>query len=213
MKLTNYFITLILLLFSIHNTLNAQEKKIVQVTGVVISAKDNATSIPYASVGIKNKNDGDIANYDGVYSVVCYTGDTLIYSSIGFKDKVFVVPFVQDYYYKKIIYLENDVTQLPEIVVKPYPTPEEFPYAFVNEKIPDDMLEIARKNLEQAYLREIESSVRTDAYGSAAAAFRADSYKSYFRNQSMPQNIFNPFAWAQFIKALKRGDFKNKKKK
>ncbi|RYY10091.1 MAG: carboxypeptidase-like regulatory domain-containing protein, partial [Chitinophagaceae bacterium] len=26
-----------------------------------------------------------------------------------------------------------------------------------------------------------------------------------------PQNIFNPFAWNEFIKAWKRGDFKNKK--
>jgi hypothetical protein len=209
------FLRFLIFYFIIVNCSNnsfAQNKKVIQVTGVVMSLKDNKTSIPFASVYVKNRNDGDIANYDGVYSVVCYSGDTLLYSSIGFKDKIFVVPTVEDYYLKKIIYLENDITQLPEVIVKPYPTPEEFPYAFINEKIPDDMLEIARKNLEQAYLREIESSVRTDAYGSAAAAFRADSYKSYFRNQSMPQNIFNPFAWAQFFKALKRGDFKKKKK-
>lgn len=211
MRFLHFVILYFVVLINNNNTL-AQNKKVIQVTGVVMSLKDNKTSIPFASVYVKNRNDGDIANYDGVYSVVCYSGDTLLYSSIGFKDKIFVVPTVDDYYFKKIIYLENDITQLPEVIVKPYPTPEEFPYAFINEKIPDDMLEIARKNLEQAYLREIESSVRTDAYGSAAAAFRADSYKSYFRNQSMPQNIFNPFAWAQFFKALKRGDFKKKKK-
>ena len=27
-----------------------------------------------------------------------------------------------------------------------------------------------------------------------------------------PQNIFNPFAWAEFIKAWKRGDFKSNQK-
>jgi hypothetical protein len=32
-----------------------------------------------------------------------------------------------------------------------------------------------------------------------------------YSGQYKPQNIFNPIAWAQFVKAWKRGDFKKKK--
>ena len=34
--------------------------------------------------------------------------------------------------------------------------------------------------------------------------------KYYSAGQLPPQNIFNPMAWAEFIKAWKRGDFKKK---
>jgi len=33
---------------------------------------------------------------------------------------------------------------------------------------------------------------------------------SYFTAEEVPQNIFNPIAWAEFIEAWKRGDFKRK---
>jgi hypothetical protein len=37
--------------------------------------------------------------------------------------------------------------------------------------------------------------------------------KLYYFGQQQPFNIFNPFAWAQFIKAWQEGRFKNKKYK
>ena len=37
--------------------------------------------------------------------------------------------------------------------------------------------------------------------------------RAYYAGQYPPMQIFNPFAWIQFFKALKRGDFKSKKKK
>jgi len=32
----------------------------------------------------------------------------------------------------------------------------------------------------------------------------------YYRGQAQPIPLFNPFAWAEFVKAWKRGDFKRK---
>ena len=34
--------------------------------------------------------------------------------------------------------------------------------------------------------------------------------KQYYSGQIPPMNIFNPFAWNEFIKCWKRGDFKKK---
>ena len=34
--------------------------------------------------------------------------------------------------------------------------------------------------------------------------------RAVYQGQTPPQNIFNPAAWAEFIQAWTRGDFKNK---
>jgi len=34
--------------------------------------------------------------------------------------------------------------------------------------------------------------------------------KLYYKGQTMPNNLLNPIAWAKFIQAWKRGDFKKK---
>jgi hypothetical protein len=39
--------------------------------------------------------------------------------------------------------------------------------------------------------------------------FKQNQRKYYSAGQLPPQNIFNPLAWAEFIKSWKRGDFKN----
>jgi hypothetical protein len=39
---------------------------------------------------------------------------------------------------------------------------------------------------------------------------RATAQKYTYQGQVPPQNIFNPMAWAEFIQAWKRGDFKKK---
>ncbi len=40
---------------------------------------------------------------------------------------------------------------------------------------------------------------------------RQEAAEFYYDGQIPPMNIFNPFAWAQFIKAWKNGDFKKDK--
>ncbi|MBM3440398.1 MAG: carboxypeptidase-like regulatory domain-containing protein, partial [Bacteroidetes bacterium] len=39
---------------------------------------------------------------------------------------------------------------------------------------------------------------------------RQNSQRYYYQGQLAPQNILNPTAWAEFIQAWKRGDFKKK---
>ncbi len=203
-------ICFIFLFASAINAVFCQSKKVIQVSGIVYSAKDNHTSVPFATIAIKNRNEGALASFEGVYTIVCYEGDTLVCSSVSFKNQIFVVPPVEGDRLQKMFHLKPHVELLPEVVIRPYPTPDEFPYTFVNKEIPDDMLEVARKNLEQAHMRELAERVKPDGRGSASYAFREVGYRSYYRGQVPPMNIFNPFAWAQFFKAWKRGDFKRK---
>jgi hypothetical protein len=54
------------------------------------------------------------------------------------------------------------------------------------------------------------SSLPSDGREASNQYMRQRSNKLYYSGQVAPMNIFNPFAWSEFIKAWKRGDFKKK---
>ena len=54
-------------------------------------------------------------------------------------------------------------------------------------------------------------SLPADGKEAVNYALRQTANKATYAGQIPPMNILNPFAWQQFIKAWKRGDFKKKK--
>jgi len=80
----------------------------------------------------------------------------------------------------------------------------------VNTKVPDDDISIARKNNDAATRRALVANMPVDGREASNRYFKQVANKAYYTGQTPPQNIFNPFAWAEFIKAWKRGDFKKK---
>jgi len=58
--------------------------------------------------------------------------------------------------------------------------------------------------------RILMQTVPADGAGATAMQFRNIANRATYAGQMPPQNIFNPAAWAEFIKAWKRGDFKRK---
>jgi hypothetical protein len=104
----------------------------------------------------------------------------------------------------------EDTVYLPATIIKPRPTPDQFARDFVNTKIPDDDIEIARKNTDYAKRRVLMKTTPADGGEATSMQFRSLANKAYYYGQSPPINLFNPAAWADFIQAWKRGDFKNK---
>ena len=51
--------------------------------------------------------------------------------------------------------------------------------------------------------------MRANAGEAASTYLRQQATRYYYQGQAPPQNLFNPAAWAEFIQAWKRGDFKN----
>ena len=74
----------------------------------------------------------------------------------------------------------------------------------------DDDIEVARKNTDAAKRRVLMKSVPGDGSEATQIQFRNLANKASYAGQTPPMNIFNPAAWAEFIQAWKRGDFKNK---
>jgi hypothetical protein len=183
---------------------------VVQLYGVVMTA-DSLTGIPAVSVVVKGQNRGTFTNDQGIFSIVVLKGDIVEFSSIGYKPKLVEIPRNQEGNQLSIIQLMiTDTVYLPATIIHPRPTREQFERDFVSTKIPADALEIARKNNDEATRRILARTLPRDGGEASNYALSQGAKKYYYAGQSPPIGLLNPLAWADFIKAWKRGDFKNK---
>lgn len=183
---------------------------VVQLYGVVMTA-DSLQALPSVSVMVKGQNRGTITNSQGVFSIVVIKGDNIEFSSVGFKPKLVTVPKdIAGNQYSVLQLMVTDTVFLAATIIKSRPTREQFERDFLNTKVPDDNLEIARQNNDENKRRILMASLPRDGKEAASNYLTKQSAKYYYAGQAPPQNIFNPFAWADFIKSWKRGDFKNK---
>ncbi|AEW00820.1 hypothetical protein Niako_4562 [Niastella koreensis GR20-10] len=182
---------------------------VVQLYGVVMTA-DSLRAIPSVTVMIKGQNRGTITNEQGVFSIVVMKGDIVEFTSIGYKPKLATIPRnLEGNQFSLLQLMVTDTVYLPATIIKPRPTKEQFERDFVNVDIPDDDLETARKNTDESKRRVLARTLPRDGRESSNMFLRNNAQRYYYNGQTPPQNIFNPAAWAEFIQAWKRGDFKN----
>jgi hypothetical protein len=190
---------------------NPYRDSIVQLYGVIMTA-DSLRGIPSASVIVEGKGRGTITSYDGVFSIAVMKGDRITFSSVGFKNNSIQIPInLESNQYSVIQLLISDTAYLPATILKPRPTREQFERDFLNNRFPDDAYEIARKNTDEATRRILLNSLPADGREAVNFQLRQQTNKYYYAGQVPPMNIMNPAAWADFITAWKRGDFKRKK--
>ncbi len=215
MKVIATFI-IIFILFSFTCSLQAQvfedpeEDELIQFSGVILTT-DSLLAIPLAHIIVKNAMRGTVSDFNGYFSFVAKKNDTVEFTAIGFKTGRFIIPdSIINNRYSIIQVMSTDTIYLTETVIYPWPTKEEFKDAFLTLEIPEDDLEIARKNLnnEQLWLK----AQNLPASGSVNFKYlmHQNVDKLYYNGQSQPITILNPFAWAKFIKSWKNGDFKRK---
>lgn len=196
------------------NKANAQFEKVkdsvVQLYGIVMTA-DSLEGIPAVSITIRNSHRGTISNDQGVFSIVVLKGDIIEFSHVSYKPKVIEVPTnLEGNQYSVVQLMVADTAYLPVTIIKPRPSPEQFARDFTNTKVPDDDLEIARRNNDAAKRRALSQGLPADAGEAMNMQIRNIATKASYRGQVPPMNIFNPAARAEFIEAWKRGDYKRK---
>jgi hypothetical protein len=183
---------------------------VVQLYGVVMTA-DSLQGIPSVSIVVKGQNRGTMTNDQGVFSIVVLKGDMIEFTSIGYKPKLVPIPRdIEGNQYSMIQLMVTDTVYLPATIIKPRPTREQFERDFVNTEIPADNIEIARQNTEESKRRILSKSLPADGREATNYSLTNAAKRYYHAGQAPPQNIFNPFAWNEFIKAWKRGDYKKK---
>jgi hypothetical protein len=205
---------LFLFLCMISCTLLAQknEQKLVQFSGVVVSG-DSLKPVPFSNIFVKKTRRGTMSDYFGFFSFVAHAGDTILFSALGYKKTHFIIPdSLSNNKYSLIQVLTNDTILLKETVIYPWPTKEQFKEAFLNIRIPDDDLDRAHRNLERAEMRDRMEDTRMDGSMNYKYAMQQQSSRLYYAGQLPPNNLLNPIAWAQFIRAWQNGEFKRKNK-
>ncbi|RYY98767.1 MAG: carboxypeptidase-like regulatory domain-containing protein [Chitinophagaceae bacterium] len=183
---------------------------VVQLYGVVMTA-DSLVGIPAVSISIKGQNRGTISNNQGVFSIVVLKGDIVEFTHVSYKTKVVEIPRnLVGNQHSVVQLMVEDTVYLPATIIRPRPTAAQFERDFVKTKVPDDDIEVARQNVSVAKRRVLMQSMPLDGSEATSQQFRNVANRAVYAGQLPPQNIFNPAAWAEFIKAWKRGDFKRK---
>jgi hypothetical protein len=185
-------------------------KKYVQFSGMVLTV-DSLMPLSYVSIYIPHTTRGTISDLNGFFSFVAQKGDTVTFSSIGYKTVRYKIPdSLSSQKYSMVVPMTEDTMYLTKVFIRPLPSREIFDYYFVKVEIPDDDLERARKNLDREKMKEYRSQMGMDGGENTQYHLQQQAQKFYYAGQIPPMNIFSPIAWAKFFEAWKKGDFKKR---
>ena len=192
----------------------ADTSDIVQLSGLVWTDENGGVEpLPYVNIYVQSTQRGTFSSNEGFFSLVARKGETVVFSSIGYKDVEYVVPdTLQGTRYSLFQLMRRDTFLLPETVIYPWPSREHFKLEFLAMDVESELEALANENLSDRALAQLIAFLPTDGDENVDFFLRQQAQAYYYEGQIRPMNVLNVFAWKQFIEALKRGDFKRKKK-
>lgn len=201
---------LVLIFYFFTLTLYSQNENLVQFTGRVFN--EFIQPLAFTNIVITNQGRGTISDKSGKFSFVVQQNDTVLFSSIGYKKAIVIIPdTLKSKFLTRDVLLESDTIMIAAVEVYPWKDYEEFKEAFLNLELPDDDLDRARKNIaliqEQLDMQRVAMPMNNYRY-----TMEQHTWKAFNRGTTPTYQIFNLMAWSKFFEALKNGDFKNDKK-
>ncbi|WP_232724763.1 MULTISPECIES: carboxypeptidase-like regulatory domain-containing protein [Algoriphagus] len=186
-----------------------RERKVVQLSGIILNA-DSTDAVPGVNIYVPKKGRGTSSGRFGYFSMPVLEGDSVVFSFIGLKRQTYKVPEnMDDDRISLILTMELDEIALEEIEVMPYPSEKEFKEAVLAMSVVDPMT-ISGSNMSPEML--LRAAEMMPASGNEN--FRYFQQGLMQQNQDLygprPLRLLDPFAWAQFIRSIKRGDLKRR---
>jgi len=176
-----------------------------QISGVVI-AEDNLEPLPYATVWNKSIRKGVIADFYGFFTMVSFPGDTLIFNFYGYASSSYIIPdTLLDNRYSIVHLMQADTLNMPEVVVHPWPSRDEFARYFVEMRPYEDAMRRAQRELSGESLAFIAAKMANDPSLAYGYAQNQRLTKLYTNGQLPVNNLLNPFAWAKLVQDWKAG--------
>ncbi|MDM1296796.1 hypothetical protein HX021_21135 [Sphingobacterium sp. N143] len=207
MKLLIPIVYVICVFFS-SSALMAQEKKIIQYSGVVTTV-GSGLPVGYATAtNLSFRNEAVAANNEGYFSFVAHVGDTIRFSSVGFDPLIVTVPDVPGDKFTASIVMQNLVTELPMVTPYPWASIEEFNIAFMNLDVSEDHIVRARKSLSYESLSAMAAVVPRDG-NEMRSINNSQSFNTMNNkviNQRYANPLLNPFAWGSLIQQITKGN-------
>jgi hypothetical protein len=191
-------IGILFLLTSLSAFAQKKEAPLVQFTGVVYNADSTSVIVPYVSVtNISQHNAVVVTNFKGYFSFVAHEQDSLQFTAIGYAPVTVVIPAdIKSKSYTVHVLIKPQITNLP--MVRVY---------FVNAKIADDDLEIARKNISRSSITAMTNTLPRDGQEIQSANSQY-MHQDIVNSHSRVNPLLNPLAWGSLIKSITDGDSK-----
>jgi len=191
---------------------NAQDKKLVQFSGIVIHA-DSLEPLPFVNIiNVSRNYRGTYTDMRGFFSLVVSVGDTVQISCLGYKKQELIIPEnLQGNTLSAIFKLKMDAIDLPLVYIFPFATIEQFKQAFIKLRLPDDDLMIAKRNLDDKLMMALSSAMTWDGAQNTKYYFQQQSEKLYWRGQDRYNPLLDVVKINQFMQLLNQGkiSFKN----
>jgi len=185
------------------------EQDAVRLTGIILDA-DDRQPVPYASIQIDGTQFGTSSDNSGHFTLFMNPGDTLVFSSVGYRDSKFVMPYtVSSDTYSLIQLMRKETVLLDEVVVFPWPTLQNFERAFLDVNIEKDKMEEVVVEVK----RELDSNI--NASRESKYYYEQMRYQKLYEvnNDFGPNNFLNPMRWSNFIQDVTSGKLKQNKEK
>ena len=204
-----YFLILILLF--VVATVFAQDVKrsgkLVQFSGIITDTDSNSI-VPYVTItNVSNKSQKYAANYQGYFSIIVNPGDSLLFSAVGFANKVLVLPNeVVDYKYTEMVRMKSETVYLKAVRIYPWATIEEFNKDFLSMKVADDDMAIAKKNLSPRSIQGMILSLPRNSSEISNSNYRYNFDRMMNVNMRQTNPLLNPFAWGRLMQQIFNGD-------
>jgi CarboxypepD_reg-like domain len=191
------------------------ENNAIHFSGLVVTGdiKGNMIPVPYTTVRIKGKRRATYADGKGFFSIVAEKGDKVTFSAVGFETIHSKVPNnLTDPRYSVVQIMTQDTINLPEMVIFPWPSRENFKEDFLAINVHNELRERAMKNLTPETITRLADILPKDGNENGDFYLREQAKALYYKGQTPPMNIFNPLAWQQFFQAWKEGKYNIKPK-
>lgn len=176
-----------------------------QISGVII-AENTLEPLPYTTVWNKSIRKGVISDYYGFFTMVSFPGDTLIFNFYGYASSSYIIPdTLLDNRYSIVHLMQADTLNMPEVVVHPWPSRDEFARYFVEMRPYEDAMRKAQRELSGESLAFVAAKMSNDASLAYGYAQNQRLTKLYTNGQLPANNLFNPYSWAKLVQDWKAG--------
>ena len=182
-------------------------KRVVQLSGFV-TIGDSLYGVSSVSVFVPKTGRGVQTNQYGFFSLPVLTGDTVVFSALGYKKQTLVIPknYPSDSY-SIIMQMQEEAIELAEVKVIPWATERDFKEAVLALKLPDEGRSAASRNLDPERLKELFTVIPMDGNANSKVFNQHQQIQS--QNRYLVPTI-SPFAVLKLLDMLKNGEFKKK---
>lgn len=199
------------LLLSASVVLSAQN--VVQVSGVVLTQDSTLQTVPNARLWVAKRGTTTTSGDDGFFSITAVPGDTLKFRRFGFEDEQLWVPdTLHGKSYLATVFLRWNRIELDEVVLYPWPRPEDLNRELLRMEIETTQRDIALRNLAIQALKEKAAAMGMSSNEMQRYIIQAQEQQLYNSGRYYGSNgatailgrLSDPFAWAQFFESLKK---------